>query len=180
MAPRHCALAAYERELIGLVHAVRHWRPYLWGRRFIVMTDHYSLKYLLDQRLSTIPQHHWVGKLLGFDFAVEYKPGHTNGVADALSCRDTPEDGAVLVLSAPRFDFIERLRQQQESDPATTPAREHCHGQWWMGWCSTTGGCTSHPRSPSFRTSWWPSTRRGTKACNVPCTDCGATSIFLT
>jgi len=54
-APRHRSLAAYERELIGLVHAVRHWRPYLWGRSFVVKTDHYSLKYLLDQRLATIP-----------------------------------------------------------------------------------------------------------------------------
>jgi len=58
VAPRHRSLAAYERELIGLVHAIRHWRPYLWGRRFLVKTDHYSLKYLLDQRLATIPQHH--------------------------------------------------------------------------------------------------------------------------
>ncbi|WVZ80867.1 hypothetical protein U9M48_028309 [Paspalum notatum var. saurae] len=74
VAPRHRALAAYERELIGLVHAVCHWRPYLWGRRFLIKTDHYNLKYLLDQRLATIPQHHWVGKLLGFDFSVEYKP----------------------------------------------------------------------------------------------------------
>jgi len=85
VAPRHRALAAYERELIGLVQAVRHWRPYLWGRRFIVKTDHYSLKYLLDQRLATIPQHHWVGKLLGFDFSVEYRSGATNVVVDALS-----------------------------------------------------------------------------------------------
>jgi hypothetical protein len=34
IAPRHVKLAAYERELIGLVHAIRHWRPYLWGRSF--------------------------------------------------------------------------------------------------------------------------------------------------
>jgi hypothetical protein len=61
VAPRHRSLAAYERELIGLVQAVWHWRPYLWGRRFVVKTDHYSLKYLLDQCLATIPQHHWVG-----------------------------------------------------------------------------------------------------------------------
>jgi hypothetical protein len=100
------------------VHAVRHWRPYLWGRHFVVKTDHYSLKYLLDQRLSTIPQHHWVGKLLGFDFTVEYKPGHANTVFDALSRRDTPEDAGVMVLSAPRFDFVARLRQAQATDPA--------------------------------------------------------------
>jgi hypothetical protein len=31
IAPRHASLAAYELELIGLVQAVRHWRPYLWG-----------------------------------------------------------------------------------------------------------------------------------------------------
>jgi hypothetical protein len=72
-AARHLKLAAYERELIGLVQAVRRWRPYLWGRNFIVRTDHYSLKYLLDQRLSTVPQHQWVSKLFGFDFAVEYR-----------------------------------------------------------------------------------------------------------
>jgi hypothetical protein len=109
VAPRHRALAAYERELIGLVQAVRHWRPYLWRRRFTVMMDHYSLKYLLDQRLATIPQHHWVSKLLGFDFFVEYKPGAMNAVADALSRRDTVE-GELLALSAPCFDFLDKLR----------------------------------------------------------------------
>jgi len=65
-APRHLKLAAYERELIGLVQAVRHWRPYLWGRRFLVRTDHYALKFMLDQKLSTVPQHQWVSKLFGF------------------------------------------------------------------------------------------------------------------
>ncbi|WVZ71004.1 hypothetical protein U9M48_019631 [Paspalum notatum var. saurae] len=118
IAPRHRSLAAYERELIGLVQAVRHWRPYLWGRRFVVKTDHYSLKYLLDQRLATIPQHHWVGKLLGFDFSVEYRSGATNTVADALSRRDTVEEGELLAISAPRFDFIARLRHAQATDPA--------------------------------------------------------------
>ena len=124
VAPRHRALAAYERELIGLVHAVRHWRPYLWGRTFLVRTDHYSLKLLLDQRLSTIPQHHWVGKLLDFDFLVEYKPGAMNIVADTLSRRNTSEEGSVLALSAPRFDFVDRLRLAQRQDPALAALRD--------------------------------------------------------
>lgn len=88
-APRHMKVAAYERELIGLVQAVRHWRPYLWGRSFVVRTDHFALKFMLDQRLSTIPQHQWVSKLFGYDFKIEYKPGNFNVVADALSRRDS-------------------------------------------------------------------------------------------
>jgi hypothetical protein len=119
MAPRHRSLAAYERELIGLVQAIKHWRPYLWGRRFLVRTDHCSLKFLLDQRLVTIPQHHWVGKLLGFDFSVEYKPGRANTVADALSRRDADAaDTALLALSAPRFDVLDRLKHANASEPA--------------------------------------------------------------
>lgn len=47
--------------------------------------DHYSLKYLLDQCLATIPQQQWVGKLLGFDFSINYKPSVTNAMADVLS-----------------------------------------------------------------------------------------------
>ena len=38
----HTKLAAYKRDLIGLVQAVKHWRPYLWGREFIIRTDHRS------------------------------------------------------------------------------------------------------------------------------------------
>jgi hypothetical protein len=47
---------------------------------------------------------------------VEYRSGATNVVADALSRRDTDE-GEVMAISAPRFDFIERLRHAQATDP---------------------------------------------------------------
>ena len=55
-------------------------------------TDHYALKFLLDQRLSTLPQHQWVSKLFGYDFAVEFQPGRLNVVANALSQRDEAAD----------------------------------------------------------------------------------------
>ena len=32
---------------------------------------------MLDQRLSTIPQHHWISKLFGFDFSIEFRPGNS-------------------------------------------------------------------------------------------------------
>jgi len=118
-AARHLKLAAYERELIGLVQAVRHSLPYLWGRHFLIRTDHYGLKFLLDQRLSTVPQHQWISKLFGFDFTVEYHPGRLNTVADALSrCdaehgaeEDSSVGAAMCARSGPTFAFIDDIRR---------------------------------------------------------------------
>lgn len=119
----HHKLSAYERELIGLIQAVQHWRPYLWGRHFIARTDHYSLKYQLDQLLSTVPQHQWVNKLFGFDFAGEYRPGRLNTVADA-SHRDTeasPEAtgaaAAAAALPGPSFTYIDDVRSATAAAP---------------------------------------------------------------
>lgn len=118
-AQRHFKVAAYERELIGLVQAIRHWRPYLWGRPFMVHTDHYALKFMLDQRLSTIPQHHWISKLFGYDFRVEYRPGRLNVVADALSRRDT-EVMSTHAVSAPSFAVCDDLKHEIATTPALT------------------------------------------------------------
>jgi len=125
VAPQHAKLAAYERELIGLVQAVRHWRPYLWTREFIVRTDHCSLKHLLDQRLATIPQHTWVSKLFGYSFQVEYKPGKLNAAADALSRRD--EQGpctSTCAISRPEFELFDDFRQESLSLPEVVSKRQ--------------------------------------------------------
>jgi hypothetical protein len=122
MQPHHAKLAAYERELIGLVKAVRHWRPYLWTRLFVVRTDHFSLKYLLDQRLSTIPQHAWVSKLFGYQFTIEFKPGKQNTAADALSRRDE-EGSTIFALSLPNFDFFDQFRLEAAALPEVIAKR---------------------------------------------------------
>jgi ribosomal protein RSM22 (predicted rRNA methylase) len=69
------------------------------------------LQYLLDQRLSTIPQHTWVSKLFGFQFSVEFKPGHQNAAADALSHWD--EEAPVMnALSVPNFELFDQFHQE--------------------------------------------------------------------
>lgn len=69
--PHQAKLPLYERELIELVKAVQNWRPYLWGRAFTVRMDHYSLKFTLDQRLTTTPQHTLVSKFFGYDLTIQ-------------------------------------------------------------------------------------------------------------
>jgi hypothetical protein len=48
---------------------------------------------------------------MGFDFIVEYKPGRTNTVADALSRRDADTLEA-SALSSPTFTLWDELRLQ--------------------------------------------------------------------
>lgn len=62
---RFLLLSTYENELIALVAVVKKWRPYLLGHPFKIRTDHQSLKFLLDQKIGTPMQQHWVSKLLG-------------------------------------------------------------------------------------------------------------------
>jgi hypothetical protein len=90
---------------------VCHWRPYLWAWPFVVCTDHFALKYLLDQRLSTILQHTWVSQLFGYDFHVEYLPDKANTGADALSHCDE-HSAMALPLSSPTFIMYDKLRQE--------------------------------------------------------------------
>lgn len=81
---RHYHIPAYEKELIGLVKAIKHWRSYVWGQKFLVRIDHYSLKFLLEQKVLSPLQQHWFSKLMGFTFYVEYKAGRQNTVADSF------------------------------------------------------------------------------------------------
>lgn len=140
-ASRHARLAAYECELIGLVQAVRHWRPYLWGRRF-----------LLDQRLSTVAKHQWACKLLGFDFGVQYKSGVANFVADTLSRRDEHLAEA-FALSAPQFSLFDELSHEVASTPTQFAIREDiAKGAKPPAWAFTDGlitfkGCVLVPLS---------------------------------
>jgi hypothetical protein len=65
--------------------------------------DHFSLKYLLNLCLVTIPQHQRASKLIDFDFKEEFHSSVSNVLVDVLSHHDT-EDGVVsMALSAPSF-----------------------------------------------------------------------------
>ena len=114
------SLSTYEKELLALVVAVKKWRPYLLGRPFVIKTDHQSLKYLLEQRVSTLAHQRWITKLLGYAFIVEYKQDKENVVADALSRRPGAE---VEVLDSAQFDLpISRSSASTISD--VSPASE--------------------------------------------------------
>lgn len=70
---------------------------------------------MLDQRLSTVPQHQWISMLFDFDFTVEYRPGRLNTMVDALS-RHEPEEVSLAALSAPTFRLYDELCAELQED----------------------------------------------------------------
>ena len=70
---------------MAILHAVQKWWPYLLGNHFCIKTDHQSLKYFLEQWVSSPTPQKWVRKLMGYDYEITYKKGKDNLVVYALS-----------------------------------------------------------------------------------------------
>jgi hypothetical protein len=98
--------------MMAILHALKKWHPYLIGRHFKVKTDHDSLKYFLEQRLSSEEQQKWVAKILGYDFEIVYKKGKQNVVADALSRKDEDVGAFLCAISIIQFDWIIEARDE--------------------------------------------------------------------
>ncbi|SAL95618.1 hypothetical protein, partial, partial [Absidia glauca] len=76
---------AQERELFAILHALRTWRCFLDGAKYVVYTDHLPLKYLRDQKTPTARLTRWTNELELYDPDIQYKPGKEQVVPDALS-----------------------------------------------------------------------------------------------
>jgi hypothetical protein len=78
------ANSASEAELLALVWAAKHFRCYLYGKRFTVRTDHAALTYLKTFSNTNVKLMRWSLRLSELDFIVEHRAG-TKIHVDALS-----------------------------------------------------------------------------------------------
>ena len=77
------------RELLAVVMAVNHFRPYLYGKKFKLRTDHASLVWLYKRSEPSHQVARWIEILSEFDFTIEHRAGAKHGNADGLSrCSD--------------------------------------------------------------------------------------------
>ena len=106
--------STYAKEMLAIVEAIRLWRPYLLGKKFFILTDQRSLKYFLEQRVSTPEQQKWVVKLMGYDYEIIYRPGHENSAADALSRKSGSP--ALLHLHVPVVTVWDEIKKAYEGD----------------------------------------------------------------
>ena len=111
MNPAEQNYPTHERELLAVFHALRTWRHYLLGRKFIIVSDHHSLKYLQTQPQLSRRQARWLEFLAEFDFEIVHRPVKSNVVADALSRLNNIEvqDLGAVKKSIKREDLFKGL-----------------------------------------------------------------------
>jgi hypothetical protein len=112
LCPRNAALSVYEKEALAIIEALKRWRHYFLGSKLIIKTDHQSLKFLTDQRLSEGIQHKLMLKLLEFDYTIQYKKGKENLVADALSRKS----GKLMAISQTTPIWMQEIVDSYTSD----------------------------------------------------------------
>jgi hypothetical protein len=84
-------LQQLRRGVLGSSLGVRYHRVYLYGRRFLLYTDHRPLEWLMTSQTLTVMHARWALTLQELDFEVKYCKGLVNMNADGLSRNPQPE-----------------------------------------------------------------------------------------
>ena len=80
--------SATELEALAVLRCIKHFAHWLWGRHFVVVTDHSPLQAWMSSRSLPRRLQGWALQLQDYSFEVVYRPGCENGEADALSCQN--------------------------------------------------------------------------------------------
>jgi RNase H-like domain found in reverse transcriptase/Reverse transcriptase (RNA-dependent DNA polymerase) len=85
----------YEQELLAIIKAISHWRPYLiWTKEpFTILTDHANLLHWKSPRKLNRRTARWHGELQDYNFRLQHVPGKLHTAADALSRPTGADEG---------------------------------------------------------------------------------------
>ena len=120
---RKAPYTSTEKECMALHHSIKHYRPYLWGKRFEIVTDHNALKWLMNLRHPTPKLQRWALDLSEFDFTITHRAGTQNSNADALS--RAPLVGTVNAAYASLAKMpVGQMTDLQRRDPQLGPYRD--------------------------------------------------------
>ena len=99
-----------EKELLAIVWAVKHFRPYIYGTKFKIITDHKPLIWLFNVTDPGSRLIRWRLKLEEYDYEIIHKAGRANANADALSRHVTRD-----AVKEEREEEILQVKEKEET-----------------------------------------------------------------
>jgi hypothetical protein len=110
-----------ERELFALYHFVIHFKQYLYGQPFELISDHKPLVWLRTMKNPSPKLARWLMQLEAFNFTVNYKEGAKNANADVMSRlpehEEVPETNTLEIVDMESGISREEIRKAQEDNP---------------------------------------------------------------
>ena len=103
-----------QKELLAVVKAVDHFRQFLYGKEFIIKTDHHPLTSITTKAKPSVRLGRWLSELADYAFKIEHKKGADNVLADALSR-----------LNLPNGDEEDRIRRKNNQCSWSTIRSRH-------------------------------------------------------
>jgi hypothetical protein len=114
--PAKCNFDTY-KELMVMIKALEEWRPESESAAYLLqlITDHKNLEYFMMKKLLNRRQARWSEFLTLFDYQIVFRPGKSNGKANALTRRpgDLPEEGDKSSRNMEQLVLKPELLQEQ-------------------------------------------------------------------
>lgn len=116
--------APIDREALALIFGVTKFKMYIWGRHFILRTDHKPLERIFGEKrdLPKVINNRlirWALNMNQYSYKIEYRNGSENVCADALSRLPL----ASTVQSEEEKDYIKSIRDEKFDDMALSAAK---------------------------------------------------------
>ena len=121
LTPAQTKYSTFDRELLAIYLAIKHFQHFIEDRDFYVCSDHKPLTFALSTRLDkhSPRQARYLDFISQFTSDIRHLPGHNNAAADTLSRMDVD---ALEHTSHSAWDFYTLAAAQREDDSATTAA----------------------------------------------------------
>ena len=112
--------AVTRKEMLALVDALRHFRCYLLGRKFIVRTDHSALQWVRTFTEPVGQFARWIEQLTKYNFVIVHRAGKQHAYAEALSRIPVPVSSITEQSQWLHLSLKAQFRKQQETDSVTS------------------------------------------------------------
>ena len=107
--------STFDRELLAMYSAVKHFSYFIEGRRFQIYTNHKPLTFALassSERWMPRQQHH-LAFIAEYTTDMHHVHGQDNVVADALSCVELGTHPVCMAAGLPSFNLLSMAQSQQ-------------------------------------------------------------------